>query len=98
VVFPFLVVYPFKVLLDHTAAAAANSGRISLAPDVYHKAELSGGAPHKMALPDVRADGELPNKRQELFFVYCLRLALRWGGLPYRYGVIEVLRADLLAF
>jgi hypothetical protein len=100
-----LVVFPLdQVLLEHDAAAEANFGRICIAPDVYHKAEFSGGAPYEMALSDARADGELLNERHGLFFVEYLRLAFRWGGFPgydgvaYRAGVIEVLRGDLLAF
>jgi hypothetical protein len=100
-----LVVFPLdQMLLEHDTAAEARSGRICIAPDAYHKAEFSGGAPYEMALPDARADAELLNERHGLFFVDYLRLAFRWGGFPgydgveYRYGVIEVLRGDLLPF
>jgi hypothetical protein len=100
-----LVVFPLEqTLLDHNAAAEGNLARICIAPDVYHKAEFSDGTRYEMALPDTRADGELLNERHGLFFVDYLRLAFRWGGFPgydgvaYRYGVIEVLRGDLLAF
>ena len=100
-----LVVFPLdQALLEHDAVADANFGRIRIAPDVYHKAEFSGGAPYEMALSDARADGELLNERHGLFFVDYLRLAFRWGGFPgfdgvaYRTGVIEVLRGGLLAF
>jgi len=100
-----LVVFPLEqMLLEYDAAADANFGRISIAPDVYHKAEFSGGAPYEMALADARADGELLNERHGLFFVDYLRLAFRWGGFPgydgveRLTGVIALLRAELLAF
>jgi len=99
-----LVVFPLHLLLEHSAAGDANSGRISIAPDVYHKADFSGGAPYEMVLPDARADGELLNERHGLFFVDYLRLGFRWGGFPGYDGLarlpgaIAVLRAELLAF
>lgn len=100
-----LVVFPLdQMLLGHDPGGEGISGRICIAPDAYHKAEFSGGAPYELALPDARADGELLNERHGLFFVDYLRLAFRWGGFPgydgvaHRYGVIEALRADLLPF
>ena len=57
-----------------------------------------------MAVPDLRADGELLNERHELFFVDYLRLCFRFGGFPGYEGQANVpselstLGADLLAF
>jgi hypothetical protein len=61
---------------DETPAA------IVIAPDDLHKADTSGGDPYEMAIPDLRADGELVNERHELFFVDYLRLAFQYGGFP----------------
>ena len=84
---PLVVFALDQMLLGHDPAAEGNSGRICIAPDAYHKAEFSGGAPYEMALPDARADGELLNERHGLFFVDYLRLAFRWGGFPGYDGV-----------
>jgi hypothetical protein len=94
-----LVVFPLdQMLLEY------QGGPICIAPDAYHKADFSGGAPYEMALPDPCADGKLLNERHDLFFVDYLRLAFRWGGFPgydgiqLRLGIIEQLRRDLMPF
>jgi len=43
-----------------------------------------------MAVPDLRADGELLNERHQLFFVDYLRLAFRFGGFPGYDGAAAV--------
>jgi uncharacterized protein DUF6745 len=55
---------------------------ITIAPDDLHKANVSGGDAYEMAIPDLRADGELLNERHGLFFVDYLRLCFRFGGFP----------------
>ncbi len=55
----------------------------SLAPDVFHKDNVSGGAPYGVKLPDGAMDFLFRNERHELLFVPYLRLAiLRYGGFP----------------
>ena len=77
---------------------------ITIAPDDLHKANTSGGAPYEMAIPDLRADGELLNERHHLFFIDYLRLAFRFGGFPGYDGAAEVpaeisiLQSGLLEF
>ena len=56
--------------------------RISLAPDVYHKDNYSGGEPYAMALPNPCIDGLFEFERHETTFVNYLRLCFRWGGFP----------------
>jgi uncharacterized protein DUF6745 len=63
---------------------------ITIAPDDLHKANTSGGEPYAMAIPDLRADGELLNERHHLFFVDYLRLCFRFGGFPGYDGAAEV--------
>jgi hypothetical protein len=63
---------------------------LTLAPDDLHKANISGGDPYEMAIPDLRADGELLNERHQLFFVEYLRLCFRFGGFPGYDGAAEV--------
>jgi hypothetical protein len=65
-------------------------------------ADISGGDAYEMAIPDVRADGELLNERHNLFFVDYLRLAFTHGGFPVFEGrmppELEMLSAGLLTF
>ena len=63
---------------------------ITIAPDGLHKANTSGGAPYEIAIPDVRADGELLNERHELLFVDYLRVCFRFGGFPGYDGAANV--------
>jgi hypothetical protein len=77
---------------------------ITIAPDDLHKANMSGGDPYEMAIPDLRADGELASERHGLFFVDYLRLSFRFGGFPGYDGIENVpaelaqLRAGLVEF
>jgi hypothetical protein len=63
---------------------------VAIAPDDLHKANTSGGDPYEMAIPDLRADGELLNERHALFFVDYLRLCCRFGGFPGYDGAAKV--------
>jgi hypothetical protein len=80
-----LVVFP----LDYTLSAVQEqledgAGEILLpvAPDMYHKANVSGGGPYEIVLPDPAADAQLLGEPRELLFVPYLRLAFQWGGFP----------------
>ena len=55
---------------------------IAIAPDDLHKANVSGGDPYEIAVPDLRADGILLNERHHLLFVDYLRLCFQFGGFP----------------
>jgi len=89
-----LVVYGLdEGLLEYDDEEDEEEGRpsaITIAPDDLHKANTSGGAPYEMAIPDLRADGELLNERHQLFFVEYLRLCFRFGGFPGYDGAAEV--------
>ena len=64
----------------------------SLAPDVFHKDNVSGGSPYAVVLPDPAADFILRNEPHGLLFVQYLRLAiLRFGGFPGLEGRTEEL-------
>lgn len=55
----------------------------ALAPDEFHKDNVSGGDPYGLLLPNHSADFLFMYERHDLFFVPYLRLAiLRWGGFP----------------
>jgi hypothetical protein len=51
-----LAVFSLEALPRECGDEIAEEGRISTAPDHYHKANISGGAPYEIALPDPRAD------------------------------------------
>ncbi len=54
-----------------------------LAPDVFHKDNVSGGSAYAAALPDTNMDFLFRNEPHNLLFVPYLRLAiLRYGGFP----------------
>jgi hypothetical protein len=55
---------------------------ITIAPDDLHKANVSGGDPYMMELPNAGADGVLLGERHRLFFVDYLRLCFAFGGFP----------------
>ncbi len=55
---------------------------LPIAPDFYHKAHVSGGAPYGMELPCQAADAPLVEEWHETTFVDYLRICFRWGGFP----------------
>lgn len=56
--------------------------RLELAPDHWHKANISGGAPYSIILPFFGADPEFAYERHNLPFLDYLRLSFRWAGFP----------------
>ena len=55
---------------------------VPIAPDAYHKEDVSGGAPYEMELPNPVADGPVLNLDPSMMFVAYLRHAFKWAGLP----------------
>lgn len=55
---------------------------IPLAPDCYHKDNVSGGAPYGIYVPNYAIDGVLVNERHQTTFVNYLRICFRYGGFP----------------
>ncbi len=54
-----------------------------IAPDAYHKANISGGQPYCISLPCEAADGPLLwFWHEETTFVEYLRICFQWGGFP----------------
>jgi len=58
-----------------------------LAPDSFHKEDVSGGAPYEIALPNPACDADVLNMERSFTFVAYLRHAFSWAGLP---GYAEV--------
>ena len=78
-----LVVYGFdEGAVEFDDEDGETPSAITIAPDELHKAGTSGGDAYEMAIPDLRADGELLNESHRLFFVDYLRLAFKFGGFP----------------
>ena len=55
---------------------------IDFSPDHLHKANISGGAPHALELPNEAADGLVLWERHNTTFVNYLRIAFTNGRLP----------------
>ncbi len=55
---------------------------IPIAPDYYHKDNVSGGEPYQIRMPCVTADAKLFNEWHDTNFVEYLRECFRWGGFP----------------
>lgn len=55
---------------------------IEIAPDFYHKANVSGGSPYSFAVPNAAADAPLLEEPHQTTFVNYLRLCFQWGGFP----------------
>jgi hypothetical protein len=90
-----LVVLPPSAVLDELAEwredeefrKSRPTFHAPIAPDSYHKEDVSGGAPYEIALPNPACDAELLNMERSLTFVAYLRHAFLWAGLP---GYAEV--------
>jgi hypothetical protein len=61
--------------------------QIPLAPDYYHKDNISGGAPYTVLVPNWAIDGTLENESHLTTFVNYLRICFRQGGFPGIHGV-----------
>jgi hypothetical protein len=79
---------------------------IEFAPDALHKANISGGGPYSITVPQAAADAHVDDEPNDVAFVKYLRTAiLSWGGFPGWKDAnlpppseIERLRDDLVRF
>lgn len=55
---------------------------VPIAPDDYHKDNVSGGMWYNLSVPAVADDPPLNDERHRTTFVSYLELAVRWGGFP----------------
>jgi hypothetical protein len=67
---------------DHTAFSDDGTFPLEIAPDEFHKANISGGAPYSIALPNASIDAPLLDEWHATTFVDYLRICFRWGGFP----------------
>lgn len=56
--------------------------RIPIAPDYYHKEDVSGGMWYGVEVPNDAADPQLLEEWHETTFVSYLEICFRWGGFP----------------
>ena len=78
-----LVVAPLREILV-MVESLGDEGEMDLmvAPDDFHKANISGGEPYSITVPDARADAPFKYEWHETTFVNYLRKAFEWGGFP----------------
>jgi hypothetical protein len=78
-----LVVSPLRELVEMMDAFGAED-RMALwiAPDDYHKANVSGGEPYTIHVPNACADAKFEYEWRRTTFVNYLRKAFEWGGFP----------------
>jgi hypothetical protein len=77
--------YALEEYADHQSRPEAwgeTPFTLHLAPDSYHKYNISGGSPYDMAVPDARIDGLFLNEWHGTTFVDYLRSCFLAGGLP----------------
>jgi hypothetical protein len=87
---PLVVMAPPEYVLSEYEAWEADRGadwdrgefEVDIAPDYLHKADVSGGPPYSVAVPNEGADGLLLWERHQTTFANYLRICFRWGGFP----------------
>lgn len=78
--------------------------KLDLAPDLLHKADISGGPPYGIELPFWGADPIWANEPHGFPFVDYLRHCLRWGGFgnldrtPGAQSLVDEISAGMLEF
>ena len=85
-----LVVEPLEAALaeyilqfpDDVSREDAETFYFPVAPDMYHKANVSGGASYEIAIPNISIDALLLNEAHHTTFVNYLRTCFHWGGFP----------------
>lgn len=55
---------------------------VSIAPDSYHKADVSGGMWYNISVPAIADDPPLNDEWHKTTFLNYLEIALKWGGFP----------------
>lgn len=80
-----LVVYPPSVALadlDEFREEPEGAFLIPIAPDDFHKADVSGGMFYNVSVPALGDDPPLNDERHEVSFLTYLEIALRSAGFP----------------
>lgn len=80
--FPTYAYREWKEMYEEPDRDKQKNFRMELAPDYYHKANVSGGSPYSVELPNGSADCRLLGEKHKTSFVNYLRVAFKWGGFP----------------
>ena len=72
--------------------------RLEFAPDFYHKANVSGGGPYSIELPNSSIDSLVLEEPHGLYFLPYLRLCMKWGGFPGLAGLANGIPPSHLSF
>lgn len=65
-----------------TAWSQDRAFTIDIAPDRLHKADISGGPPYGVTIPNDGIDGLVLFEEHQTTFSNYLRIAFRWAGMP----------------
>jgi hypothetical protein len=86
-----LVVFPPSVALEDLEEYLADREErdrvgfpysVPIAPDIFHKADVSGGPPYSIAVPATADDPPLLNAVPSVSFLEHIERALRYAGFP----------------
>jgi hypothetical protein len=77
---PLMVTSPRHLLEMMDAEKADDGMALWIAPDDLHKANISGGDPYTITVPNACADAEFEFEWHRTTFVKFLRKAFEWGG------------------
>lgn len=87
---PLFVCPPSRAILDLEAFLSDQEERlrcnypylVEIAPDQFHKENVSGGVCYNLSVPAIADDPPLNDERHQTTFVGYLELAIRMGGFP----------------
>jgi hypothetical protein len=72
-----------ECVLDREERTRANvSFSVPISPDIFHKANVSGGPPYALAVPAITEDPPLLHAVPTVSFLAHIERALRYGGFP----------------
>jgi hypothetical protein len=86
-----IVVYPPSVALEELEEFLSDKEErlrshlpfvVPIAPDFYHKADVSGGMWYNLSVPAVADDPPLNDEWHKTTFLNYLEITIKWGGFP----------------
>jgi len=83
--FPYFLDYEFpewKQEMESRPAKEREKFRMDMSPDYYHKANVSGGLPYAIELPNPAVDAPFIEEWHKTTFIDYLRTTFQWGGFP----------------
>ena len=105
-----LIVFPPSAAVEELEEFLSDRGErmrsdnpycVPIAPDVFHKADVSGGPPYELAVPATEEDPRLLNALPSVSFLEHVERALGYGGFPgladcprHTWPLVELVRGD----